>query len=65
MLAALRDAGVALSPTFGATHVRAVTHLDLDDADIDRALELVAETLVRMPSPERSPPSSTARRPAD
>ena len=45
-LAALRAAGVALSPTFGATHVRAVTHLDLDDADIDRAIEVVAETLV-------------------
>ena len=45
MLAALRAAGVALSPTFGPTHVRAVTHLDLEDADIDRAIELVAETL--------------------
>ena len=45
ILAALRAAGVALSPTFGATHVRAVTHLDLEDADIDRAIELVAETL--------------------
>ena len=45
MLSALRAAGVALSPTFGPTHVRAVTHLDLDDADIDHAVELVAETL--------------------
>jgi len=47
MLSALRAAGVALSPTFGLTHVRAVTHLDLDDADIDRAIEIVSETLVR------------------
>jgi len=46
LLAALRAAGVALSPTYGPTHVRAVTHLDLEDADIDRAVELVAETLV-------------------
>ncbi len=47
MIAALRDAGVAVSPTFGPSHVRAVTHLDLEDADIDRALELVPETLGR------------------
>ena len=45
VLAALREAGVALSPTYGPSHIRAVTHLDLDDADIDRALELVPETL--------------------
>jgi threonine aldolase len=45
VLAALREAGVVLSPTFGSTHIRAVTHLDLDDGDIDRALELVPEVL--------------------
>ena len=45
VLAALRAAGVGLSPTYGPTHIRAVTHLDLDDADIDRALELVPEAL--------------------
>ena len=45
VLAALRAAGVGLSPTYGPTHIRAVTHLDLDDADIDRALELVPEVL--------------------
>ena len=44
-LAALRDAGVGMSPTFGSTHIRAVTHLDLDDEDIERALTLVPETL--------------------
>ena len=45
VLAALRAAGVGLSPTYGPTHIRAVTHLDLDDADIDVALEVVPETL--------------------
>ncbi len=45
-LDSLRAAGVALSPTFGDSHIRAVTHLDLDDDDIDRALELVPEALV-------------------
>ena len=45
VLTALRDAGVALSPTYGHSHVRAVTHLDLDDDDIDRALELVPAAL--------------------
>ena len=45
VLSALREAGVALSPTYGSSHIRAVTHLDLDDADIDRALELVPEIL--------------------
>ena len=41
----LSEAGVALSPTYGHTHIRAVTHLDLDDADIDRALEIAPEAL--------------------
>jgi threonine aldolase len=45
VIAALRAAGVGLSPTLGDTLVRAVTHLDLDDADIDRALEIVPEVL--------------------
>jgi threonine aldolase len=44
-IAVLREAGVALSPTLGDTHIRAVTHLDLDDADIDRALEVVPDAL--------------------
>ncbi len=39
VVATLLEAGVGVSPTFGPTHVRAVTHLDLDDADIDAALE--------------------------
>jgi threonine aldolase len=45
VLSVLRDAGVALSPTYGHSHLRAVTHLDLDDGDIDRALEAVPEAL--------------------
>jgi threonine aldolase len=45
VLTALREAGVGLSPTYGPTHIRAVTHLDLSDDDIDRALELVPAAL--------------------
>jgi threonine aldolase len=44
-LAALRAAGVALSPTYGPTLIRAVTHLDHTDDDIERALDLVPEAL--------------------
>ena len=44
VLALLRDAGVGLSPTYTPSHIRAVTHMDLDDAEIDRALELVPDT---------------------
>ncbi len=45
VVATLREAGVGVSPTFGPTHVRAVTHLDLDDAAIDAALEIVPHAL--------------------
>ena len=45
VLAVLREAGVGLSPTYGPTHIRAVTHLDLDDDDIEQALELVPAAL--------------------
>jgi threonine aldolase len=44
-IAALREVGVLLSPTLGDTHIRAVTHLDLDDGDVDRAIDLVPEAL--------------------
>ena len=44
-LAAVRAAGVAMSPTYGPTLIRAVTHLDLTDDDVERALELVPEAL--------------------
>ena len=45
VLGLLRDAGVGMSPTYTPSHIRAVTHMDLDDADIDRALELVPAVL--------------------
>jgi threonine aldolase len=41
----LADAGVGLSATVHPGVLRAVTHLDLDDADIDRAIELVPAAL--------------------
>jgi len=46
----LKDAGLGLSGTVRPGILRAVTHLDLDDSDIDRAIELAPtalETLVR------------------
>jgi len=44
-LARLRQAGVGLSSTIHPTVIRAVTHLDLDDADVEQACELVPEAL--------------------
>jgi threonine aldolase len=44
-LAALRQAGVGLSSTIHPTVIRAVTHLDLDDDDVDRAIELAPRAL--------------------
>ena len=44
-LARLRDAGVGLSSTIHPTTLRAVTHLDVTDEDVDRACELVPATL--------------------
>jgi threonine aldolase len=44
-LARLADAGVGLSATIHPTVVRAVTHLDVTDADIDRAIELIPAAL--------------------
>ena len=41
----LSDAGVGLSGTVTPGVLRAVTHLGIDDADIDRALELVPAAL--------------------
>jgi threonine aldolase len=50
-LAALREAGVGLSSTIHPTVVRAVTHLDVDDDDIERAVELAPRALgVRVPA---------------
>jgi threonine aldolase len=44
-LARLRDAGVGLSSTIHPTVVRAVTHLDVTDEDVERACELVPRAL--------------------
>jgi threonine aldolase len=44
-IARLAEAGVALSGTVRPGVLRAVTHLGVDDADIDRALELVPAAL--------------------
>ena len=39
-IARLGDAGVLLSGTVRAGVIRAVTHLDIDDGDIERAIEI-------------------------
>jgi threonine aldolase len=44
-LARMREGGVGLSSTIHPTIVRAVTHLDVSDDDIDHAVELVPEAL--------------------
>jgi threonine aldolase len=45
VLAALKDAGVGLSNTVHPTRLRAVTHLDLSEEDIDAAIELAPQAL--------------------
>ena len=44
-LAVLADAGVGLSATIHPGIARAVTHLDVDDDDVDRAIELAPAAL--------------------
>jgi threonine aldolase len=44
-LARLAEQGVGLSMTMHATRVRAVTHLDVSDEDIERATELIPRAL--------------------
>jgi threonine aldolase len=44
-IARLADAGVGLSATVKPGVLRAVTHLDIDDDDVERALELVPRAL--------------------
>ena len=41
----LRESGVLLSRTMKPGVLRAVTHLDVDDDDVERALELVPHAL--------------------
>jgi threonine aldolase len=45
--ALLRDAGVGLSSTIHPTVIRAVTHLEITDEEIERAAELIPAALVR------------------
>ena len=44
-LARLAEAGVGLSPTVKPGVLRAVAHLDIDDDDVERALEFVPRAL--------------------
>jgi threonine aldolase len=44
-LARLSEQGVGLSMTVHPTRLRAVTHLDIDDDDIERAIELIPRAL--------------------
>jgi threonine aldolase len=44
-LARLREHGVGLSATVHPTRLRAVTHLDVSDDDIDRAIDLIPRAL--------------------
>jgi len=44
-IARLADAGVGLSATVTAGVLRAVTHLDIDDDDVEQALEAVPRAL--------------------
>ena len=46
VLARLREAGVGLSATIHPTLMRAVTHLEITDADIERAIELISVELL-------------------
>ena len=46
----LREEGVLLSSTIHPTVVRAVTHLDVGDADIDAAIELIPRALAYTPA---------------
>jgi threonine aldolase len=45
VLAALKEAGVGLSNTVHASRLRAVTHLDVSDEDIEAAIALAPDAL--------------------
>jgi threonine aldolase len=59
-LARVADAGVGLSATAHPGVLRAVTHLDIDDADIDRAIELIPGALGLQRSPAKPKPTTSA-----
>ena len=44
-LARLKEHGVGMSATVHPTRLRAVTHLDVSDDDIDRAIDLIPRAL--------------------
>jgi hypothetical protein len=45
VISALKEAGVGVSNTVHPTRLRALTHLDVTDEDIDAAIELAPEAL--------------------
>jgi acetylornithine/succinyldiaminopimelate/putrescine aminotransferase len=47
----MRDHGVLVSTTVHPTVVRAVTHLDITDEDIETALEAIPAALTRTEAP--------------
>jgi len=53
-LARLAEAGVLLSGTVRRGVIRALTHLDLDDSDIEQAIEVVPRALGARPSAQES-----------
>jgi threonine aldolase len=56
----LRQEGVALTPTIRPGILRAVTHLDITDEDIDRAAEAIPRGLGAQRSPARKNASAAA-----
>jgi threonine aldolase len=52
-LAALVERGVGLSSTIHPTVARAVTHFEITDEDVERAVEVIASTLVGAPATAR------------
>ena len=51
-LVRLRERGVGLSSTIHPSVIRAVTHLDVSDDDVDRAIELAPHALGRVQPPD-------------
>jgi len=59
-LTRLRDAGVGLSATIRPTVIRAVTHLEITDEDIEEAAELIPTALLAGVRGSRSPARKNA-----
>jgi threonine aldolase len=56
----LHQAGVGLSATIHPTVLRAVTHLDVTDDDIEQAIELAPQALLDQRSPAKKKAAATA-----